>query len=69
MPENDANKVRPVEGLQNIGALNRVNRRDERKQRHPGQQHAPMPQDPAEDDLAIEDMIDPDDEHSIDYRA
>jgi len=74
MQENDYNIIKPVENLQNIGAMKPIDRETERRRRQGRQkQHSTaadqqITEEPAQNDVAIPGN-NKDGQSSIDYRA
>lgn len=76
MDGNDFNLITPVNSLQNIGSMTRVERREQRQQRKKKarQEEDTQAKDTQEDridaDQLLEEFVsDKDDPHSIDYKA
>ena len=71
MDSNDYNLIRPVKSLQNIAGLTPVQKRQSRKQKqkhYPGR-HSDEPADKQPKQPEITENSNPDDPHSIDFRA
>lgn len=74
MADNDFNIIKPVESLQNVGGMNPVERRKERKhkqnlKKQNRQEQKQELNEPTEEDLNDETSKNEDDQHSIDYCA